>query len=118
MRGAATTAILSIAEERPHGRRRHAATALRATWGSGRIRCRSSSTATRACFLLASRLRLASPCCATRANFSAPCLVPAMKKILVLVGIVVVIVVLVIVGAKQATRKGTKVYEEDAHKVD
>lgn len=41
-----------------------------------------------------------------------------MKKVVILIGVVILIVGLVFVGAKQATRKGTKVYEEEARKVD
>jgi len=41
-----------------------------------------------------------------------------MKKVLILIGIAVVLVAVVVVSAKQATRKGTKVYEEEAKTVD
>ncbi len=41
-----------------------------------------------------------------------------MKKVLIITGIVAVLAVLVVVSAKQVARKGTKVYEEEAKKVD
>jgi len=41
-----------------------------------------------------------------------------MKKVLILVGVAVLITVMAIVGVKQAGRKGIKVYEEEARKVD